>query len=792
MASTNCYHCGDSCKDATIRSSNKTFCCIGCRTVFELLNESNLENYYKLDTAPGQVPESVGAKYAYLDNEEIASALYEFKDASVGIVNLFIPNIHCSSCIWVLENLHKLNDKISISQVDFPKKELRISFYYQEISIRQLVELLSAIGYPPHISLEDSDQKKPKVDRSLLYKLGVSGFAFGNIMLLSFPEYFQTEGYWIEKYRPLFRALIFATILPVVFYAASDYFISAYKGLKHRLVNIDVPIALGILVLFVRSSVEVLFDFGQGYFDSLAGFVFFLLLGRIFQQQTYNFLSFERDYKSYFPIAVTKILKNKKEVSCSVYDLEKGDRLLIRNQELIPVDGLLLDNSTEVDYSFVTGESVPVTKTKGDRVYAGGKLVSSAIEMEVQSSISQSYLTKLWGNDVFKKEKKNVIKNSTDSISKQFTLLVLLIAFLTGLYWYFNDITMIANTVTAVLIVACPCALALSAPFALGNMLRILGKEKIYLKNIDVIEHLAAIDSIIFDKTGTLTSKEALINYEGLPLTKDEIQAVKSVLRASNHPLSRSLYGKLNEFNTSEVLHFKELVGQGLQGYVNNTFVKIGSVKHTRAPEVDTADTAVHVSINHMIRGKYLFKNNFRKGLRKLFAELHDCKYSLGVISGDNDGEKENLQKLIPGEVTLLFQQQPIDKLNVIKLRQRAGDNVMMVGDGLNDAGALAQSDVGISIVEDLNVFTPASDGILTAGNIDQLPRLLNLSKKTMKIIKISFVISLLYNTIGLLFAISGHLSPIIAAILMPLSSITIVGFVTLATNLIARKKSET
>ncbi len=788
--SNNCYHCGDSCTSEEIVFNEKVFCCNGCKTVYEILNESDLGSYYGLEESPGKIPEEINGKYDYLDTASITEKLYDFNDERLSVITFYIPYIHCSSCIWVLEHLNKLHSGVSTSQVNFPKKEVQVSFKNKEISLKELVELLSSIGYEPYISLEDVSSKKRKIERSLIYKLGIAGFAFGNIMLLSFPEYFQSEGYWIEKYKPLFRYIIFFTILPVVFYAANDYFTSAYKGLRHKLLNIDVPIALGITVLFLRSSYEILFDVGQGYFDSLAGFVFFLLLGKVFQQQTYSFLSFERDYKSYFPIAVTKLENNKTETNVSIYDVKQGDRLLIRNNELIPVDGILISSSTQLDYSFVTGESQPVVKNSGDKVFAGGKQLSGIIEMEALQTVSQSYLTQLWSNDVFAKDKPRSIKTLTDAISKQFTIIVLCIAFLAGVYWYFKDITMVANVVTAVLIVACPCALALSAPFALGNMLRIFGKEKMYLKNTATIESLAKIDTILFDKTGTLTTTKAKVLYEGLPLSQDEHQAVKSVLRASNHPLSRTIYRQLNGLPPKPVTGFKEVLGKGLEGHVATNFIKLGSLKFVGGSSNDLRQTAVHVSIDNEVKGKYVLKNNYRKDIKETFSILKE-DYNMGILSGDNDGEKYNLERLMPRGAALIFDQTPQDKLSHIKLKQRAGKKVLMVGDGLNDAGALAQSDVGLAISEDINVFSPASDGILDASSFKHIPRLLRLSKKTMKIIKMSFVLSLLYNSIGMLFAITGNLSPIVAAILMPLSSITIVVFVTVATNFTARRTSE-
>jgi len=789
MNQLSCFHCGNECTKDIVRFNDKNFCCNGCKTVYEILNENDLACYYDFETSPGAIPEEIKGKYNYLDNAKIVEKLYDFIDNDISVITFYIPHVHCSSCIWVLEHLNKLNLSIIASQVDFPKKEVRITFNNSKISLKQTVELLSSIGYEPYISLEDTNISKRSVDRSLIYKLGVAGFAFGNIMLLSFPEYFQSDGFWIEQYKPLFRMIIFITILPVVFYAANDYFISAYKGLKHKILNIDVPIALGISVLFLRSTFEFFFNNGQGYFDSLAGFVFFLLLGKIFQQQTYNFLSFERDYKSYFPIAVTKIEKSKKEATISIHEIKKGDRLLIRNNELIPVDGILISQNTQIDYSFVTGESLAVTKNSGDKIFAGGKQLSGAIEMEVLQTVSQSYLTQLWSNDIFTKNKNSGIKNLTDSISKQFTIIVLLIAFIAGVIWYFIDASMIANVVTAVLIIACPCALALSAPFALGNMLRILGKEKIYLKNTDVIEHLSKIDSIIFDKTGTITTNETNVNYEGSTLSKEEEQVIKSVLRESNHPLSRLLYNKINTDNLKQVSNFKEILGKGIEGTVEGKSIQLGSADFVNISSNTSLQTSIYVRIDDTIKGNYLFNNTYRNNLEDTFSILNK-DYNLGILSGDNEGEKQFLKDTLPSKTTMAFNQKPENKLDYIKQLQNSDKKVLMIGDGLNDAGALAQSTVGIVVSENINVFSPASDGIIDASKFSDIPKLLGLSKSTLNIIKVSFIISFLYNFIGMLFAVSGNLSPIVAAILMPLSSISIVIFVTFATNIVARTKS--
>ncbi|MCF7561336.1 heavy metal translocating P-type ATPase metal-binding domain-containing protein [Sabulilitoribacter multivorans] len=789
MGHKTCFHCGLDSSSSEIIFDEKSFCCNGCKTVYEIFSVNDLTCYYDLQQAPGATPKDIEVKYNFLENAKIIEQLLEFDDGETQVISLYIPHIHCSSCIWILENLNRLNPAVSSSIVNFGKKNVRVTYNSETLSLKNLVTLLSSIGYEPFISLDDYSIGKKHIDRSLIYKLGVAGFAFGNVMFLSFPEYFQVGEFWLEQYKHLFRWLMFFFSLPVVFYSAQDYFVSAFKGLQSKILNIDVPIALGVVVLFIRSTTEIIFDVGSGFFDSLTGLIFFLLLGKFFQQKTYTFLSFERDYKSYFPIGITKISSEGNEESIQVYDIKKGDRLLIRNEELIPVDCILIKGKARIDYSFVTGESKTVSKQSGDKLFAGGKQLEGSIEVDVLKTVEQSYLTQLWSNDVFKKNKELSFTNITNSISKRFTMAILLIAFLATAYWLIFDSSKAINVFTSVLIIACPCAIALSAPFTFGNILRILGKKKFYLKNASVIEQLAKINTIIFDKTGTITAnKETSISYEGSQLSIDEESLLKNTLRGSNHPLSRSLYQLLNEHDIVSLDYFEEHLGKGIEAVYNNRKIKIGSAPFIGfTSNTTTLNTTVHISSNNKYKGTFTFYNKYRKGLSKLFNNLKN-NYDLVILSGDNEGEKANLKKLLPTKTKLIFNQKPEDKLEYIKYHQTEGAKVLMIGDGLNDAGALAQSDVGIAISENVNVFSPACDAILDASKFDQLHHYIKISKSAIKIIKWSFLLSFLYNIIGLYFAITGQLAPVVAAILMPLSSISIVAFTTIATNIIGRK----
>ncbi len=790
MEVKSCFHCGlDVIKEDQIVFDEKIFCCNGCKTVYEIFSLNDMTCYYDFEKSPGATPLDIAGKYDFLDNESIVAKLLEFQEDNTAIVSLSIPHIHCSSCIWILENLQKLQKGIGASQVNFPEKKVRITYNPEAVSLKSIVHLLSSIGYEPYISLENYETGKNNVDRSLTYKLGLAFFCFGNIMLLSFPEYFEVKEFWLDTYKPFFRWLIFALSLPSFLYSASGYYVSAYKSIKSGMLNIDIPIALGIIIFFIRSTFDIVMDYGSGFFDSLTGLIFFMLLGKMFQIKTYSFLSFERDFKSYFPIAITRINNDFSEESVPIYDVEKGNRLLIRNQELIPVDGILISEKAEIDYSFVTGEAIPITKKSGDKVFAGGKQIGKVIEMEVLHSVSQSYLTQLWSNDVFQKNVEQKHKSITDKISHYFTPILLIIAFAGFGYWIFIDANIAFNVFTAVLIVACPCALALTAPFTMGNVLRIMGKKKFYLKNALVIEQLAKVDTIVFDKTGTITTnKKSNISYEGILLSEENLIILKNVLRASNHPLSRMLYDFLPKCKRLKIIDFEEITGKGIQVNIEGMLVKVGSADFVgKNEDANIQQTSVHIKINEIYFGKFIFNNLYREGLAELFKQL-SVHYKIKVLSGDNEGERTSLESILPNETELIFNQKPEQKLEFIKKLQQNGQNVMMVGDGLNDAGALAQSNIGISISENVNVFSPACDVILDASEFYKMNYFLKLSKKSITTIKMSFALSILYNIVGLSFAITGNLLPLVAAIIMPLSTITIVSFVTIVSNFYAKR----
>lgn len=343
------------------------------------------------------------------------------------------------------------------------------------------------------------------------------------------------------------------------------------------------------------------------------------------------------------------------------------------------------------------------------------------------------------------------------------------------------------QVISAILIIACPCALALSAPFTFGHIMRILGRNKFYVKDTLTIEKIAKLDTIVFDKTGTITHrKKSSIKYEGSEIKDFDLQNIKTLLKNSNHPLSKSLY-EFIDINDDyfPVEHFMEISGKGYEANVRGSIYKIGSAKYNNQ-ESKNLETAVYISKNNEFLGKFIFKNEYRPGLSNLFKKL--TEYKIFILSGDNSSEENQLKELIPNHQGMAFNQNPEDKLNYIKNLQDKNLKVAMLGDGLNDAGALKQSNVGIAIADDTNSFTPSSDVIMNGEKVVTLDKYLNVCKGSITIVKMTFIISFLYNVIGLSYAVTGHMHPLFAALIMPASSITVVSFTTLSTWILGRK----
>lgn len=791
---TTCYHCGEDCREEILHVDDKNFCCTGCKLVFEVLQESDLGSYYDIAPSPGATqksPKGESNRFDYLDDADVVHKLLDFNNEIESHITFNIPAIHCASCIWLLENLHRLNPGIISGRVDFIKKKAQVKFVSKAISLKEVVQLLAKIGYEPAINLSDLEgQDSPKTDKRLIFKLAVAGFCFGNMMFFSLPEYFSEAELLGSQFHGLFNYLNIFLALPVFFYSATDYYRSAWLALKSKTVNMDVPIVLGIFALFFYSLYVILFLGEAGYMDTLGGLLFFLLISKIYQQKTYDTLSFDRDYKSYFPMAVTRLVQDTEEV-IPLAKLKVGDLIRVRNNELIPSDSILVQGDAHIDYSFVTGEEVPVVKRKGQLIYAGGRQKGLSISLAVQKLPSQGYLTGLWNNESFEKDKVHSLESLATKTSKWFTLVVLLIAFTSLAVWSFSDMSIALKAFTSVLIIACPCALAMSTPFTLGNTLRAYGKSKLYLKNASIIEKMALVDTVIFDKTGTLTAPaNASVEFVGDELSAETRQIIKAIVSHSTHPLSNRINSWLKNEKGAILEEVEEIPGSGLRAIYKNQEFLLGSADFTGVADTSAKKDGNHVylSVEDQSFGHFFIQSGLREEVGQVVSELRKDK-SIHLLSGDHAHERENLQRVLGSEVKMRFKQGPEDKLTYVKRLNQKGATTLMLGDGLNDAGALKESHVGIAVTDRITNFSPASDAIMDAEVFGQIPAFLAFAKTSRKIIMASFGLSFAYNAVGITFAVQGLLSPVFCAVIMPMSSLSVILFTTLSTKYMAYKK---
>ena len=774
-----CYHCGQPCEVEDFTKEDKKFCCYGCKVVYEIIHDNDLCQYYDFENHPGLSSRASAEQiYDYLDDAKVSEALLDFSSDDYARVCFFIPAMHCVSCIWLLENLYKLDQGILKSEVNFGKKTVSVDFNPQRVALSRVSALLDSVGYAPQIQLHQENAQATAASKSLLIKMAVAGFCFGNVMMFSFPEYLGM-GKSEAVLQNLFGWLNVALSIPVLLFSGRNYFVSSWESLKLKELSIDVPIAVGLIALFARSLWEILTGYGPGYFDSFTGLVFFLLIGRWFQSKTYENLAFDRDFKSYFPLAVQK-WKLSGWKPAIISELEVGDRIRVRNMEIIPADCILEENESFIDYSFVTGESKPTSAQFGNLIYAGGRLLGQPAVLTVHKKTSQSYLTSIWNHESFRKPGEHSYHRLIDRSAKLFTWVVLVIAGATGIFWFFTEPAQMWLVLTSVLIVACPCALALASPFTYGNMLRAFGRRGFYLKSADVIERLARIDAIVFDKTGTIThGMNPEVMYFG-DCTSGELATIKLLASFSTHPMSNLISGALSGDSKEVLTQFRELPGKGIEGYAGRAKYQLGSSDFTgAAPVAADGQSRVYVSIDNRNCGYFSIQGSSRPGIGKMISQLGDkC---VALLSGDGTGERALMKRLFGDGASLHFDQGPHDKRNYIQQLQDRGKRVMMVGDGLNDAGALRQSDVGISVSENTGLFVPSCDGILQGDKVASLHRFFHLAKKSKQILYGSFAISLMYNAITMAFAVSGQMTPLIAAVLMPVSSISVVLFSSVA-----------
>jgi P-type Cu+ transporter len=784
-----CLHCGEACTNRLGSLADPRFCCAGCESVFDLLQATRMSAYYGCEIAPGVSQQRRAgldpARFAPLDTPEVAARFVEFDDGRVAVAAFSIPTLHCASCVWLLEQLWRFDPGSTRTEVDLQRRVVRVEYRSEATSVRRIAEQLAALGYEPILTAEHDADAVPWTRRRLYQQLAVAGFAFGNVMLFSIPRY--ANGAALEGgFQRLFDGLNLALSIPVLLFSASDYFRTAWQAIRHRTMALEVPVALGLAVMFLRSVADMMSGRGPGFLDSFAGLVFFLLVGRLFQQRTFERIAFDRTYRSFLPLSVQ--VEHDGEVRIvPIERLQQGDCIVLRRHEVVPADARLLDREATVDYRFITGEDAPVRLGHGEIVRAGGR-AASAMRLAVLRPVSQSQLARLWAHPLFGAPRLRFLSDVSARFGGWFTVTALGLAAAGAVAWW-PDAAASASVATAVLIVACPCALTLSAPIALGTAMGLLGGRGLYLKQPGVVLDLSRIDAVVFDKTGTLTSglQRAVVEVSGI--SERAWALVRHLARESAHPVSAAIArhptvrgggaaatpaASVRAVPLPRPRAVCEVVGQGLTGTIAGIRVAIGSsafvTRLTGRTPRGSGDTVVAAGDEC---GWVRMSSASRPGIEAAAAALAR-EHDLFLVSGDLGTDWARWSRLFGPHMH--FRQSPADKLAFVGAAQERGRHVLMVGDGLNDAGALAVADVGLAVSDETACIVPACDGVIAGDRLADLPAFLRFARCARRVVLACFAVSVVYNVGGLTLALTGSLTPLTAAILMPLSSLTIIG----------------
>lgn len=764
-----CHHCGDQCSSNSPQKGALRFCCQGCLSVYEILSQHDACDYYAVSPGSGVRPTAIlESTYSAIDVSPERSHVVEYEDDHVIRARFVLPSMHCASCVWLLERLHRFDSGIISSRVDLLRHTVLIECDRSLTSLAQVARLLASLGYEPEIdrSHESSRSKHSTALRTLYMRLGVAGFAAGNVMMIGLANYIAGTNGFDPIVKLIFDILSIGLSIPVLLYSAQPWLSSAIASLRRGIVNLDVPVALGITTIFLRSCVEIANGSSEGFLDSFTGLVFFLLIGKLFQQKAFASIDFNRSARSFFPISATKLVEGH-EVNLHIDNILAGDVIIVRNGEVIPADAILLYEPGVVDYSYITGESIPVECAPGKMMFAGGRVMGRALILSVVKPSSASYMASLWSrNDVH--TERSSYSSTSDRFGLVFTLATVSIALLGGLYWL-PDVSMSISVMTSVLIIACPCALTLSAPIAYGYAMSLLSDIGVYIRSSSIIAELQNIGAVVFDKTGTLTEPRN-VRYHGTPLTSDQAAGVHALASQSTHPISRAIARTMPD-SEGNVYDVAEVAGKGIMGTYRGDVIRLAASSVHASLSTSTGQTDVIVNDEHL--GSFSLEHAVRPGVHTMIDDLSK-NLAVHLLTGDSSPLSPELSDVF-ASCDVIQGASPAQKVDHVVRLQSIDKRVLMVGDGLNDLAALSAANVSVAVSNSTAKIVPACDIVLDAEHLGNIPSMLAYAKKQKAVVATAFWFTMMYNVIGLSLSLTGQLTPVITAIMMPASSLFVV-----------------
>lgn len=738
--------------------------------VFNVLHEKGLSDYYAIKQntlnfkrrSPVEIKES---RFTYLDDEKFETEFSYRNIRNERVMEFYLEGIHCLACLWLIEKLNEFVPGVVSSKLDLDKSVATVALSDSGKFSKVAMEL-NFLGYRPHPLKKDQDTAdfKLKEERTSLIRIGVAGAAAGNIMLYAVSLY----GGAVGEFAQLFNSLTVLFAVPVLTYSAFPFYQNAWNAIKNKTLSIDIPISLSLIVGAIMGVYNLWLGVADNYFDSLSTLVFLLLLSRYFLQKIQSRGLSANELHFFYQSDSVERLKEGSQFFEEIHPryLNEGDVIKLRPLDFVPADGEILRGQSMMNNSLLTGESYPVLVQEGGKVFSGTQNLGDELVVKLTSSPSDSRLGKILKNVENGWGHRSEIVTLTNNVSKYFTLAVIFLSVILFAYVYQEQgMEKALESAITLLIVTCPCALALAVPLTFTRALSEASKNGIIIKNDEVLEKIAKIKNVFLDKTGTIThGKLKVTSFENLSFVKNIASIVTSLEKRSRHPVALALIQYFKDQKPYELLvsEFKEVIGRGVSGFIDGRFYEIhqGGIFQdgelvARFEIEDTVREDSALAIKHLLN-----------------KELH-----LKVLSGD----RQEVVHKMASEVGLSAADtasgiSPEEKCELIKSTPLS----VMVGDGANDAIALSCADVGVAVYGAMDISLRAADVYLSTPGLVPVEKLFTLSTETMKVVRRNLVLSLLYNTVSVVLAFMGYINPLTAAIIMPVSSLTVL-FSTLA-----------
>lgn len=793
-ASIACAHCGLPVPaGAVVADGPQQFCCAGCRAVFALVGGLALAG----------ADASADRAYSELDDPGFSTRACRRDPDGLLATDLYLEGVHCAACVWVVEKLPQLVPGVVEARLDLPRAHALIRWDETRVPLSAIARRLASLGFVPHSRRgADVDAARRREDRAALARVGLAGAVAGNVMAIAFALYGGMLHGMEPEFAALFRWASLALTLPSLVWCGGVFFRGAWAALRARTLGMDLPIAIGLVAGFAHGAINTLRGEGEVYFDSVSALIFLLLAGRYLLRRRQRAASDAAELAASLYPSAARVIEGGIAREVPLDAIRAGALVEVRAGDLVPADGVIVAGRSTVDASVLSGEPVPVAVAPGERVHAGTLNVASRLEVRVEETGEDTRVGRLMRLVDEQARRRAPIVQLADRLAGRFTATVLVLAAITFTLWAPVDTGRALDHAVALLIVTCPCALGLATPLAISAAIGQAARAGFLVKGGDVVERLARPGRAWLDKTGTITEGRArLVRWCGDTAVRPLVAAAEA---HSAHPLARACVEALGGAPAGAV-SIVETHGGGIEAVVSSRAVVIGSPDFVRA-RAAAPDTALAADVDAMLAdgltpvliavdGRVMAAAGFGDAIRAdasaALVRLRALGWRLGLLSGDHarvvaaTGRAVGIEPdACRGGVA------PEGKLEVVAADAARGP-VMMVGDGVNDAAALAAATVGVAVHGGAEAALAAADVFVMRPGVSPIADLVEGARRTMHVVRRNLALSLGYNVVGIALAMSGVLNPLVAAILMPLSSLTVIASSYRARTFVPRRRAE-